>query len=110
MAIKFVCPSCKSNITTPDEYAGKKGKCPRCGGQVWVPEESLADKGDIAPIQIGHGPQPVFVVDFDMPIGSMVTLMLKWAIASIPAVLILAAILWAFSAIMTYVLGGFRIG
>jgi hypothetical protein len=49
------------------------------------------------------------VVDFDMPNRSMDILMLKWAIASIPAALILASILWAFSAIMIYVLGPVRI-
>lgn len=41
-------------------------------------------------------PQPsaqrVTVVDFDMPFGSMVTLMIKWGIAAIPAVLILAIV------------------
>lgn len=36
-------------------------------------------------------PQPVRVVvaDFDMPFGSMVGFMVKWAIAAIPALLIL---------------------
>jgi hypothetical protein len=34
----------------------------------------------------------VTVVDFDMPFGSMVTLMVKWVLASIPALLILAAL------------------
>jgi hypothetical protein len=34
-------------------------------------------------------PQRVVVTDFDMPIGSMMTLMIKWAIASIPAALVL---------------------
>jgi len=34
-------------------------------------------------------PTEVRVVDIDMPIGSMVGFMLKWAIASIPALLIL---------------------
>ena len=35
-------------------------------------------------------PQPIRIVDIDMPIGSMTSFMIKWAIASIPAVLILA--------------------
>jgi hypothetical protein len=34
-------------------------------------------------------PSEVRVVDIDMPIGSMVVFMIKWAIASIPALLIL---------------------
>ena len=34
-------------------------------------------------------PSEVRIVDIDMPIGSMVAFMLKWAIASIPALIIL---------------------
>jgi len=37
-------------------------------------------------------PIQVTVTDFDMPFGSMVTLMVKWVLASIPALLILGAI------------------
>lgn len=37
-------------------------------------------------------PARVSVVDIDMPFGSMVKLLLKWTLAAIPAVLILAAI------------------
>lgn len=39
----------------------------------------------------------VVVTDFDMPFGSMVSFMIKWAIASIPAAIILAvlfSLLW----------------
>jgi hypothetical protein len=32
------------------------------------------------------------VIDFDMPFGSMVTFMVKWALASIPAIIILGII------------------
>jgi len=35
-------------------------------------------------------PSEVRVVDINMPIGSMVAFMLKWAIASIPALIILS--------------------
>jgi hypothetical protein len=40
----------------------------------------------------------VVVTDIDMPFGSMVRFMVKWAIASIPALIILAvlgAVMWA---------------
>jgi hypothetical protein len=50
-------------------------------------------------------PQKVVVTDIDMPFGSMVSFMVKWAIASIPAFIILliigficAAVLAAFGA------------
>lgn len=33
--------------------------------------------------------QEVRVVDFDMPFGSMVALMIKWAFASIPAMIVI---------------------
>ncbi len=37
-----------------------------------------------------QGIQEVIVKDFDMPFGSMIVLMVKWALASIPAIIILA--------------------
>ena len=51
--------------------------------------------------------QQVTVVDIKMPFGSMVVFMVKWAIASIPAFLILVALV---SAVMMFfgVLGGMR--
>jgi hypothetical protein len=42
------------------------------------------------------------IVDIRMPFGSMVVFMVKWAIAAIPAVLILVVL----GAILTGVLGG----
>ncbi len=47
-------------------------------------------------------PREVVVVDFDMPFVSIVYLMVKWAIASIPAAVILVFI-WA-------MLGGMFLG
>lgn len=41
-----------------------------------------------------EGVQPVVVVDVHMRFGSMVMFMIKWAIASIPALLILGFIGW----------------
>jgi hypothetical protein len=46
----------------------------------------------------------VAVVDFQMPFGSMVILMVKWAVAAIPAVLILIAISFLFSSFFLGVL------
>ena len=53
--------------------------------------------------------QQVTVVDIEMPFGSMVVFMVKWAIASIPAFLILMVIL---GAVVTFfgVLSGIRPG
>lgn len=53
--------------------------------------------------------QEITVVDIKMPFGSMVVFMVKWAIASIPAFLIL---LMLFSAVMMFfgIVGGMRPG
>lgn len=51
------------------------------------------------------GVQPVVVVDVHMRFGSMVMFMIKWAIASIPAFLILLLIGW----IVTRLFGGLLI-
>jgi hypothetical protein len=45
---------------------------------------------------------PVRVVDFDVPFGSMVVLIIKWTLAAVPALLILAVI----GAVVFAVLGG----
>ena len=36
--------------------------------------------------------QPVKIIDFDMPFGSMVSFMIKWELESIPAIMILFGI------------------
>ena len=76
-------------------------KCPRCG--LYSPESAEeCDCGYRFSAQLAgttrasQGAQPtdalptqVSVVDVNMPFGSMVVFMVKWAIASIPAFLIL---------------------
>ncbi len=47
--------------------------------------------------------QPVLVTDFQMPFASMVGFMVKWVIAAIPAIIILAFIF----AMISTILGGF---
>ncbi len=45
--------------------------------------------------------QAVVVRDIDMPMGSMIRFMVKWAIAAIPAVfilLVIGAVFWGFLA------------
>jgi len=49
---------------------------------------------------------PVSVVDFQMPFGSMVIFMIKWALASIPAMLIIATIFAIFWTIVIAATGG----
>lgn len=47
------------------------------------------------------GAQPVVVVDFRMGFGSMVNFMVKWALASIPALVILLVLGWGLLSILS---------
>jgi len=47
MSIEFYCATCSSQLTAPDEAAGKLAKCPCCGGSEPIPEaEPEASSGD----------------------------------------------------------------
>ena len=48
----------------------------------------------------------VTVVDIKMPFGSMVVFMVKWAIASIPAILILAVLVAMIAGLFAGCVGG----
>lgn len=61
---------------------------------------------DPTPPQPPTSPNRVTVVDFDMPFTSMIGFMLKWAIASIPALLILIAIGATTTALVSGVVAG----
>ena len=50
--------------------------------------------------------QSVIVTDIHMPFGSMVAFMVKWAIASIPAIIILSIVGLVISAVFYGVIGG----
>lgn len=64
--------------------------CPHCGNDpAQLPSRDrpyAVAKADALPVT------RVTVVDFDMPFGSMVMVMTKWALATIPALLILGLI------------------
>lgn len=106
------------------------GQCPACGRAVPashplthcigcgkdLPADVLAKL--IAPVTVGEAgrgkvpgiaasvtslaPARVVVVDFDMPMGSMVSFMIKWAFASIPAFLVLLV----FAGVVSMFFGG----
>jgi hypothetical protein len=50
--------------------------------------------------------QEVVVVDIDMPFWSMVRFMIKWAIASIPAIIVLIVLFSLVMALISGLLGG----
>ena len=75
------CPLCRQ------DYSISKNTCPHCGANNTF-EESVEE----------HIDNNVVVTDIRMSFGSMVRFMVKWAIAAIPAAIILfliASILWA---------------
>ena len=52
-----------------------------------------------------HKTQPVKIIDFNMPFGSMVSFMIKWVLASIPAMIILITIGFILSMIAISIFG-----
>lgn len=98
MAIK--CPKC-GHERGPGEKA-PAWQCPGCGAaytKVMAEAAAQADAGTPPPPP-ARRPEPIVfpeqmavrVVDIKMPFWSMVVFMVKWAIASIPAFIILAFI------------------
>lgn len=73
--------------------------CISCGGQIVTYDRP----GQASVATIAHPPatsaQRVAVIDIDMPFGSMVGFMVKWTIASIPAILILIVLGFVLSAL-----------
>ncbi len=65
-------------------------------------EKDRIDAGGISPSR--SEAQRIVVTDLDMPFFSMVKFMVKWAIASIPA----AIILWFIVVALISLLGGLR--
>lgn len=86
MAILVTCSRCG------DLYSNGSAACPTCQTPRTGTEVVTIRGNDGSPagaIATPGAAQSVVVTDFDMPFGSMVTFMVKWAIAAIPAVIIL---------------------
>ena len=39
--IRFECEKCNTNVKTPTENAGKRGKCPKCKHRMIIPEDEF---------------------------------------------------------------------
>ena len=78
-AMITICPSCRRAV----EIAPKVDASPTQS----VPTSAAGIGKPSAIVQPVMG--QVKIIDFEMPFGSMVTFMIKWAIASIPAMIIL---------------------
>ena len=64
-----------------------------------------AQVGEV-PRQVEAVPIRVAVVDLDMPFGSMIAFIIKWTLASIPAILMLLVLGFVLSAAFAGVLAG----
>jgi len=71
----------------------KNGECPECGLDLAIPgQESFPASPTSVALESKSGSKKVIVTDIQMPFESMVVFMVKWAFASIPAVIILGVV------------------
>jgi RNA polymerase subunit RPABC4/transcription elongation factor Spt4 len=94
MATLFTCSRCG------DLMSETTSACPTCGTRRSGAEAVVVRPSASSELSTMTA---VVIKDFDMPFGSMVSFMVKWAIAAIPAVIILFVIFGFLGAIM----GGF---
>lgn len=117
MDISFNCSKCGQSMVIDEDAAGVTIDCPNCGEPSYVPSQSTVIASEPEPLAVAPPPpisqQPalqitapndvtarteVVITDVQMPFWSMVVFMIKWAIASIPAAIVLMTIfflLWA---------------
>jgi hypothetical protein len=100
----FHCPSCKHAI------AAGATSCPNCRS---VFPADLAIRGPLpsaAPAPPANsspaGPTRVTISDLDIPIRAMTVFMVRWAIASIPALILIFLLVALASAILSVFLAG----
>ena len=119
------CPKCHYEPTM-SEMQRSPGDCVKCGinyeGHARFIEEDdrrrSAERGEKASVAADYAPhvhkfmsenrgsQPVVIVDFHMSFNSMVWFMVKWAIAAIPAMIILAVLFWFLVVFLAGAIGG----
>ena len=117
MALQFNCQHCNELISSKFLKVGEIAECKKCGEKNTIPENAegiseseiksehtISDAFDDGTNQQNnsktievsatqsHNTNKVIITDIKMPFGSMVEFMVKWAIASIPAIIILFVI------------------
>jgi hypothetical protein len=93
------------NMIRDGFYVGRKV------GEEWYidPSEFDSSLDSSSKIEASHNSQnEVVVTDIKMPFLSMVVFMVKWVIASIPALIILFIVISLFSGFLIGVVGGLR--
>ncbi|WP_201485805.1 hypothetical protein [Pseudomonas sp. OF001] len=107
------CPKCHYEPTLAEMQSSPE-RCARCGAAFVAQDAWLGAKVSVEQLRaheaeqrrnrpempLPRGAAPVVVVDFDMPFISMVALLVKMAIAAIPAVIILKLIIWALASVL----------
>ena len=91
MALKFNCQHCNELVFVFQAVGGEIAECKKCGEKNIIPENASDSNTIEVSTHKGNSTQfqPVTIEDIKMPFGSMVQFMVKWAIASIPAFIIL---------------------
>ena len=65
MAIKVLCPGCRTLFTVSDKFAGRTGPCPKCKASITIPAESVKE------VTI-HGPEQEAARAGRPPLGPIV--------------------------------------
>ncbi len=92
MSIAGICEACSHEFTAKDSLAGQKVKCPKCHAATRVPGEKLWEPPDEAKPPSGET-QNVKVVDIDVPLWSMMRLIVCFWAATI-CIFVLLGMLW----------------
>jgi len=102
MKKQFKCSECGVVIVTDEDY-NEEIECSKCHHKQTIPYSATQAEGEpAAEVEgVNDNVQYVVVTDIDMSIISMFGFMIKWAIASIPAAILLFAIFY----LITLVLG-----
>jgi hypothetical protein len=97
---KIVCNSCSFAVTEADkewDAIAATGKCPKCSAYIQssqsIENHAVFDPRTIMEFMPAKNSNSVVITDIQMPFLSMVVFMVKWAFASIPAIIIIALVL-----------------
>jgi hypothetical protein len=104
------CEFCRYEFTMKEVQ--ESAPCPRCEERRQAEQRRKAADAAVAPhvrkvMDEFRGAQPVVIMDLNMSFNSMVWFMVKWAIASIPALIVLALIFIALFMFLAGSFGGF---
>jgi DNA-directed RNA polymerase subunit M/transcription elongation factor TFIIS len=131
MALQFNCQHCNELIISKFLKIGEMAECKKCGEKNTIPksaegiseseiksEHTISDsfndgsnkQSNSKTIEVSatqsHNANEVIITDIKMKFGSMVEFMVKWVLASIPAIIILIIVLYLIMAILIWV--GYR--